>query len=138
MARDKKEQTHPKVNNMLIAVVAIFAICFIVYFAINSGHGSIASTQTSNADNTGQAFTPITIDRTCNFMVSGTSIFDSSSLSAILDKGGQVFYQGKTISLDDTNSNGCVIDVNGQSDFVAVGQLQQIGPVYVLVKEINQ
>ena len=137
-----------KSNNYFIAVAAILGIFIIVYLALNSvtvfssdsssNSATPVATSDSSNGNVGQASLVAETVRLCKFVAAPTTIYDSQSLSVTLEKGASTYYQGNTITVDDITNNGCIISVGQSQDFLAVGQLQKLGTVYVTVTEVLQ
>jgi len=142
-----------KVNNSLLAILAIFAIFFIAWITTKDNilQVNVATTASSASTNdvAGQATdavltqavqdnTPISNSAMCKLIVGQTTIYDRSTLAINLESGASTYYAGYTVSVQDVNSNGCVVGINGNSDFIAVGQIQRIGALYVTVKEVLQ
>ena len=137
-----------KSNNYFIAIAAILGIFIIVYLALSSSTSvssssspdtvnSVAASDGSSA-NVGQASLIAGTVRVCKFVAAPTTIYDSQSLSVMLEKGASTYYQGSTITVDDVTNNGCIISVGKSQDFLASGQLQKLGNVYITVTEILQ
>jgi len=138
-SKDMREQLKGhKVNNYLIAAVGIVAIVVIVYLAVLGSSYTPASSsinQNSN-DAAGQASLVAAPVRACRFIAAPTTIYDSQSLSVSLEKGASTYYSGNTVTVEDITDYGCIINVGGERDFLAVGQLQKLGPMYITVKEV--
>jgi hypothetical protein len=131
----------PKTNNYLLAAVAIIAIVIIVWLALSSksyspssnslvtGNVIISDTATGGAVAAGPS-------RLCKFIAAPTTIYDENSLSVTLGKGASTYYSGNTITVEDITTDGCILNVGGSRDFLAVGQVQRLGTVYITIKEV--
>lgn len=128
-----------KVNNALIGIASIFAIFLIVYFAIMFRTNSVTSTLTAqNVDSAGLASGVITTQdvSSCKLLVGQTTIYDINTLAVSLEAGSATYYAGYSVSVVSVNDNGCVVDINGNSDYLAIGQIQRLGSLYVTVKDV--
>jgi hypothetical protein len=143
MVAKKRVKTHvekhveqPRIsrtNNYLIAIFAIVAIVIIVILALKSG---AQSTITSALPNVGQATAVLQETRSCKILVSVNNNYDTNTLSVTLGEGASTYYAGNTITIEEVNSNGCILSVNSVSEFLAIGQLQKISITYVTVKDV--
>jgi len=139
---------HPKISNEVLGVVAILAIFLIVWFVVKDVNRTNQGVISSNSDSAGQASQVLvhslsdgqTSDAQdsslCQILVGQTTVYDATTLSASLSVGVPAYYADNTITVREINSNGCVIDVSGTSDFLAVGQVEKLGTVYATVKQV--
>jgi hypothetical protein len=140
-----------KVNNYLLGVVAVFAIFFIMWITLKDVDMKYraASDDIIGTDAVGQAADAVLTEAqastasiqdtsVCKLIVGQTTIYDSTTLAANLNIGGSTYYSGYNIVVKNINSNGCVISVGGNADYIAVGQIEKLGSVYVTVKEVLQ
>jgi hypothetical protein len=130
-----------KINNALLGVVGIFAIFIILYLAITFSpvqQNSSLVQQSTSADLSGQASAVLqnTQSSVCNLIVGQTTIYDDTTLATSLKSGESTYYSGYIVSVEDINSDGCVVNINNNKDYIAVGQIQRLGPLYVTVKGI--
>ena len=137
----KTDNHNSKINNSLLAIIAIFAIFFILWISIKDVNGTGSVVPTDNL--AGQALQVAVADSTtqsaiCKMIVGQTTIYDTTTLAVSLNAGQSTYYAGYAVTVADVNNNGCSIDINGNTDYIAVGQVQRIGPLYVTVKEILQ
>jgi hypothetical protein len=129
---------NPKISNASLGIIAIFAIFLIVYFAIAFKTNTVASA-TQDMDYTGQASVFVAQDLMfCKLIVGQTTVYDNTNLAVTLETGAATYYSGYSITVVSINKNGCVVDVSGTSDYLAIGQVQRLGSVYVTVKDVVQ
>jgi hypothetical protein len=138
----KNNNHNPKINNSLLAIIAIFAIFFILWITIKDTNRMSSVAPTENL--AGQALQVAVADSAeqnnaiCKIIVGQTTIYDTTTLAVSLDAGQSTYYTGYAVTVTQINNNGCTIDINGNTDYIAVGQVQRIGPLYVTVKEVLQ
>ena len=127
----------PKINNALLGVLAIFAIFLIVYFAVAFKTNSVNRVQ--DVDYAGQASVFVAQDLMfCKLIVGQTTVYDDTNLAVTLETGAATYYSGYSVTVVSINENGCVVDVSGNSDYLAIGQVQRLGSLYVTVKDVVQ
>ena len=135
----------PKTNNVIIGIVAIVSILLIVWLTAdrihsnniaqaNNNYAGQATQVLLNANNNANGAS--TTVPTCKIIVGKTTVYDDTNLAISLDSSGSTYYAGHTIAVKDINANGCVVSVDKESDYLAVGQIQQIGFVYITVKDV--
>jgi hypothetical protein len=140
--------SRPKISNSVLGIVAIFAIFLIVWAVfkdVNRGNQNVLS----NSDNSGQAseasvqealaeiqYTESQNTETCKVIVGQTTLYDENTFAASLKVGVSAYYAGNTISVEEINTNGCVVNINGDVEYLAVGQIQRVGTAYVTVREV--
>ncbi len=129
------EHKHDKINTPLIGIVAIFAIFLIVYMAIEFRDGGL--TQTDYAGQASEVFVAQDV-MFCKLLVGQTTIYDDTTLAVTLETGATTYYAGFSVSVVSINENGCVVDISGTSDYLALGQVQRLGSLYVTVKDVLQ
>jgi len=129
-------------KNTIFGIAAILAIFFIVLIAI-----SLTSNPTLNQDNMGQA-TQIVYDEysrgyttgvdvaLCKIIAGLTTVYDGATLAVTLEEGSSTTYAGEIITVKMINDNGCVVSVGETSEYLALGQIQRLGQVYVTVKDV--
>ncbi|MGV8171545.1 MAG: hypothetical protein ACP5OA_02520 [Candidatus Woesearchaeota archaeon] len=129
-------------KNTIFGIAAILAIFFIVLITI-----SLTSNTTLNQDNIGQA-TQIIYDEysrgysagvdvaLCKIIAGLTTVYDDATLAVTLDEGSSTTYAGEIITVKMINDNGCIVSVGETSDYLALGQIQRLGHVYVTVKDV--
>lgn len=136
--KSKIENKSHEANTTLVAVFALAAILIITWIAISTNTAVINN---SRDDAVGQASSVIieTIADTklCNIILSTTKYYGANNLIVGLHEESVTYYSGYNVLVKSVNSNGCIIDINGNSDYIAVGQIQKIGPLYVTVKSIS-
>jgi hypothetical protein len=143
------QSRRPKISNAVLGIVAILAIFLIVLFAFKNVQRNNQEILSRTSDNTvGQASavlagaasdvqssdtqdTPL-----CQILVGQTTVYDATTLSASLPVGVPAYYADNTVDIQDINSNGCVVEIGGDAEFLAVGQLQKVGTLYVTVKQV--
>jgi len=135
-----------KFNNSLIAIASIFTIFLITYFAIIVANNRIANSVANanvlqGADSAGLASGVIAQDAassvaSCKLIVGQTTLYDDTTLAVTLEAGSSTYYAGYSVSVTSVNDNGCVVDINGNSDYLAIGQIQRLGSLYVTVKDV--
>ena len=145
---NSKENKPTKINVTLLAIVALFAIVLITQITINNINNRInivSNTNTitnSNSDNVGQASEAIieTIPDLplCKMIVSKTESYDTTNLITGLQVDSNTYYSGYNIAVTQINSNGCTINIDGNNDYITIGQIQKIGPLYVTIKGISE
>ena len=118
----------------MLGLAAIFSIFLIVYITIHS-----ASVPT-NTDLAGQA-SSVTLESQsrgllCNIIVGQTDSYDRNVMAVGLSVGESTYYRGYTVSVESITEEGCMIGVNGNKDYIAIGQIAKIEPVYITVKDI--
>jgi len=134
----------PKISNAVLAIVSIFAIFLISYFAVtyraNTDMTSIMPVQTGDSAGlaTGVLDTQAVSSDValCKLIIGQTTINDENTMAISLEVGGATYYSGNSISVTAINDNGCQVDVNGNSDYLAIGQIERLGAVYVTVTDI--
>jgi hypothetical protein len=134
----------PKFNNTLLGIASIFAIFLIVYFSVMYGRtDSVLKTESvQGVDSAGQVsvalsdMLPAQDISMCKLIVGQTTLYDDTTLAVSLESGSSTYYAGYSVSVFSINDNGCVVDVNGNADYLAVGQIQRLGSLYVTVKDI--
>jgi hypothetical protein len=138
MTHNPEHKPH-KINNALLGVVAIFAIFLIVYFAIAFKANNL-TTVTQNVDYTGQASQVFVAQDVmfCKLLVGQTTLYDDTTLAVTLETGGATYYSGYSVSVVSINKDGCVVDISGTSDYIAKGQIQRLGSLYITVKDVLQ
>jgi len=118
----------------ILGLVAIISIFLIVYIAIHS-------TSISGNDNAGQASKAVLESQSrtilCNILVSQTNAYDNTVMAVSLGAGESTYYRGYTVSVQAINDQGCILDVNGNNDYIALGQIEKLGQVYITVKDIT-
>ncbi len=138
MKTNSKETKSNKINTTLIGIVAIIGILLISWIAISHNQNTIKSS--SNADTVGQVSEVITAnieDRPlCKFIVSKSEAYDNTNLITGLQVDSNVDYLGQNILITDINDNGCTIKINDNTEYIAIGQIQKIGPLYVTVTNV--
>jgi hypothetical protein len=134
---------NPKISNALIAVVSIFAIFLVTYFALTFRTNTLNSVDQiqnrDNVDSNGQVLNVVRQDVTsvsCKLLVSPTTLYDDKTLAVGLEAGSVTYYSGNIISVISVNDNGCVVGIGESNDYIAIGQIQRIGSLYVTVKEV--
>jgi hypothetical protein len=131
------ENTHQKVNNTLLGITAILAILLIVLFTVNGSKQGTLRTDTGMAIEI--ALSEVNSEtnvQLCKLIVGTTTAYDGTMLSTILASGASSYYSGFSVAIDAINDDGCVVNINGNSDYIAVGQMQKVGPLYVTVREV--
>jgi len=138
MTHNPEHKPH-KVNNAIVGVAAIFAIFLIVYLAVEFRSSGVA-TPTQNAGYTGQASEVLVAQDVmfCKLLVGQTTVYDDTTLAVTLETGAATYYSGYSVSVVSINKNGCVVDIGGTSDYLAIGQVQRLGSLYVTVKDVLQ
>jgi hypothetical protein len=141
------EHKSNKVNNALLGVIAIFAIFLLVYFAVSSKVNAANTVTnvgqdivTQNADYAGQV-SQVLVEQdvmSCKLLVGQTTLYDDNTLAVSLEASSSTYYSGNVITVVSVNENGCVIDISGNSDYLAIGQIQRLGSLYVTVKDVVQ
>ncbi|HYD03203.1 MAG TPA: hypothetical protein VEC16_02790 [Alphaproteobacteria bacterium] len=141
-ASGSNEGSKSKVNLPLLSFVAIIAIILIVSMTVSlknkiahSDSDDYVPTETQDA--AGQASSVLVDDSLCKLIVGRTTIYDDTTLAVTLATGEHTYYGGFTIRVDQINQEGCVVDVNGNSEYLAVGQIQRLGSVYVTIKGVS-
>ena len=141
--KEKRAYTFFKNNNALLGIAAIIAIVFIVWIAVNNNAETNNSNTSTNAlsDNSGKASAVIVenIQDTalCRLIVGQSEVYDNTNLVTGLQKDSSTYYSGHNILVTNINSDGCQINIDGNTDYIAVGQIQKIGSLYVTVKSIS-
>lgn len=131
-----------KINNSVLGIASILAVFLIVYFALNFTLGTSIDTSNTAADSSGYAAqAALSGDASaslCKIIVGMTTAYDDTTLAVTLEEGASATYASYTVSVVSINSNGCVVDIDGVSDYLAVGQIQKVGYLYVTVKDVVQ
>jgi hypothetical protein len=130
-----------KVNNTWVAIAGIIGIFLIVVIALATiRHNSLVAqnmADSASIDTAGQAAAIYQTSAACRIIISNTDSLDAAqSLSTTLSMADSTTYNMYEITVDDIKSDGCIISVDGESDFIATGQVQKLGQVYVSVKDI--
>jgi len=132
-----------KIDNALLGVAGIFAIFLIAYMAIT--FDSSVTSQSTSTDVSGQAIqvlqttqSLVTKGPVCKLIVGQTTIYDGTTLAVSMRSGDSAYYSGYTVRIEDINVDGCVVNINGNRDYIAAGQIQRLGPLYVTVKMVAQ
>ena len=154
MSTHKTEHTsrseHPKVSNSLLGIIAIFAIFLIVWFAFKDINRNTQAAISGGANNLVGGATDASVAQAlaqtqssdvlnadiCKIVVGQTTIYDETTFASSLEVGASAYYAGNTIKIQKINADGCLIDVNGDVEYLAVGQVQRVGTVYVTVKDV--
>jgi hypothetical protein len=130
-----------KPNTTVIAIASIVAILLIVVMTV-SFNNRVANANNANLDYTGKVseVAPQVVQETkdnslCKLIVGRTTIYDDSTLAVTLGVEETTFYSGYSIKVVSVNSEGCVVDINGNNDYLASGQVQRLGNLYVTVKD---
>jgi hypothetical protein len=143
-----KEAKKPRISNAVFGVISIFAIFFIVWLSLNGTARNNAVNTESNSDSIGQAAQALYGDSSdtssleqdiapiCKVIVGKTTSYDGTILATSLSADESTYYSGYTVGIKEINNEGCVVDINGNSDYLAIGQIQKIGPLYVTVTDI--
>jgi len=143
----------PKISNAVLGIVSIFAIFLIAYFAITfdrvdstANNGNIQSVDSagqaiqvlSAGDASTTANTQVTTSNvaSCKIIVGQTTIYDDNTLAVSLETGSSTYYAGYSVTVNSINDNGCVVDISGTNDYLAIGQIERIGSLYVTVKDV--
>jgi hypothetical protein len=130
-----------KVNNSLLGIVAIFAIFLIVYFAMTFTPRISPGTSNQVADQSGYVAQSAVQESVgaalCKLVVGMTTIYDSTTLAVTLEEGASTAYAGRTVSVTSINSDGCVVKIDYVDDYLAVGQIQKVGTLYVTVTDVT-
>jgi len=138
MTTNSKNHKSDKINITLIGITALIAILLIVWIAIDT---NTITTNSNSNDVFGQASLVINEnihDSTlCSLIVSQSESSDSNSLAVGLQVDSSTYYSGHNVLIKAINADGCMIDIDGNADYVAVGQIQKIGSVYVTIKDIS-
>jgi len=124
-------------KNTLYAIGSIIAIFLIVYYAINFVPAQ--TVPSTNTDSLGYAVQTAAVDDAgayCKLILGLTTVYDNAVMTVSLEEGSSTTYAGDIISVGTINDNGCVVSVSGVSEYLAIGQIQRIGQVYVTVKEV--
>lgn len=130
----------PKISNLSLGILSIFAIFLIVFMALNFAPTSSTTYNVDQAyDRSGYA-TQAVLQETdlplCKIVVGLSTVYDSNVLAITLEEGASTTYSGKTISVGQINADGCVIGVSDESDYLAKGQIQRLGYLYVTVIDV--
>jgi hypothetical protein len=72
----------------------------------------------------------------CKLIVSQTTVYDDTALATVLGVGEYSQYAGFTVAIHEINDKGCLVNINGVSDYIAAGQIQRVGSLFVTVKEV--
>lgn len=131
-----EEHEHQKANILPVAITAIIAIVLIVFLTIDNPGASTVMGE----DSVGNAAEVLSSQELQDIMLCKLFITktdgDETALSTVLAKGDSSYYAGFALSVEEINSNGCIVNINGNSDYVVVGQIQRVGPLYVTVREV--
>jgi len=140
-----KSKNKSKVNTPLISVIAILAIVLIVWIAIDTNNAFIRSSSSEgNKYNqlSGQVTAVINEDiqdtALCKLIISQNEAYDNTEIITGLQTGLSTYYSGQNIEITTINSDGCTININGNSDYIVIGQIQKIGQLYVTVTGISK
>lgn len=138
---NKNTYENSEKTTFITTVVAIVAIIIITAIAVNSNSGNYVTS--NNYDNSGLVSGIITTSEDvtsslCKIVVNTNTVHDGSELITSLEVGAYVTYDVYRISIANINSNGCNVAIDGSDEYIAVGQIQKIGPVYVTVQEVLQ
>jgi hypothetical protein len=71
-------------------------------------------------------------------IVGKTTIYDETTLAASLSVGTPAYYSGYSVAVQEINSDGCLVDINGNTEYLAIGQVERVGPLYVTIKDVVQ
>jgi hypothetical protein len=121
----------------ILGMTAIVSIFLIVLIVISSG--SVQSKAVSK-DTSGQASDVLLNSAdtgSCKLIIAQTTSYDNNVMAITLHQSEIAYYKGHMIKLIDVNDAGCVASVDGSSDYVALGQIQKIGLLYLTVKDIS-
>ena len=137
------EKKKPKISNAILSVFAIFAIVLIVWITTLSTSG--VSTAQSNANLAGSAI-QVAYDSSatgsnenlafCKMIIGTTTLYDGTTIAASLSAGESVYYTGHTITVKEITKDVCVISVDDGSDYIALGQVQELNSLFITVKDI--
>ncbi|MGV8086185.1 MAG: hypothetical protein ACP5N1_01010 [Candidatus Woesearchaeota archaeon] len=136
--KSKTEHKSHEVNTTLVAVFALAAILIITWIAISTNSAAVNN---SRNDVVGQAsgviVETIADTKLCNIILGTTKYYGATNLIVGLHEESITYYAGYNVLIKSVNSNGCIVDINENSDYIAVGQIQKVGPLYVTVKSIS-
>jgi hypothetical protein len=134
-----------KISNFTLAMVAILAIVLITYFAIIFTPGTAVdtsqiTTSSVNTDQSGYTTEAVLQEGTkatsCKLICGMTTLYDETTLAVTLGEGASTTYAGRTVSVSSINSNGCMIQVDYVKEYLALGQIQKVGTLYVTVTDV--
>jgi len=135
----------PKISNSVLGIISIFAIFLIVFIALNFTPTSSTTYDMDSIDDRSGYVTQAVIqdDATsmsvpiCKMVIGLSTVYDSMVLGAMLEEGASATYFGKTVTVISMNADGCVVDVEGESEYLAVGQIQRVGYLYITVTDVS-
>jgi hypothetical protein len=118
-----------------LGITAIISIFIIVLIAINSSSGSQAYSDNNNVGKVAEAFNKDF--SMCKIIVGQTTSYDDNVMAVSLGTGDSTEYTGFAVSVASIDDKGCMIDVDGKTQYLVLGQIQKVGPLYVTVKDIT-
>jgi hypothetical protein len=139
-----------KISNSVLGIAAIIAIFLIVYVTVGFTPKLtiLSASYNSNptSDQSGYAAEAIAEDYgeyadtsstlSCNILLGLNADYDYNAMSVTLESESSITYAGNTISVGFVNDDGCMVIVGETSEYLALGQIQRVGPVYVTVRDI--
>jgi len=126
------ENKHTKVDNTILGITAIVSIFIIVLIVINSN----SSPQAYTNDNVGNAAVMFKDSSMCNIIIGQTMSYDDNVMAVSLGTDESTQYTGYVVSVESIDDNGCTINIGGDEEYLALGQIQRVGSLYVTIKDI--
>jgi hypothetical protein len=131
-----KKYNSEKVNITLIGITALIAILLITWIAIDTN--MVTNSNNDAYGQVSQAMTENINDRPlCRLIIGQNENYDSTNLLTGLQIDSNTYYLGHNIVVKELYANGCLVSVDEASEYIAVGQIQKVGQLYITIKNIS-